>query len=75
MPISRLKSLYATVVLYEKSHLKWKRLAISELPIDIEEHNVNCMQGCRSYVFFWVRTHPPFRSWVRIGIGPTHFFR
>jgi len=30
-------------------------------------------QGRRSYVFFWVRIHPLFRSWVRIGIGPTHF--
>jgi len=26
-------------------------------------------------VFLWVRTHPLFRSWVRIGIGPTHFLR
>ena len=36
-----------------------------------------CRQGRRNYqyVFFWVRTHPLFRSWVRIGIGPTHFLR
>jgi len=26
-------------------------------------------------MFFWARTHPLFRSWVRIGIGPTHFLR
>ena len=32
-------------------------------------------QGRRSYVFFWVLTHPLFRSWVRMGIGPTHFLR
>ena len=34
-----------------------------------------CRQGRRSYVFFWIRTHPLFRSWVRIGIGPTNFLR
>ena len=33
------------------------------------------VQGRRSHVFFWVRTHPLFRSWVWIGIGPTHFLR
>ena len=26
-------------------------------------------------VFYWVRTHPLCRSWVEIGIGPTHFLR
>jgi len=34
-----------------------------------------CRQGRRSYVLFWVRTHPLFRSWVRIGIGPTQLLR
>ena len=31
--------------------------------------------GNRSYVFSWVRTDLLFSSWVRIGIGPTHFLR
>jgi len=52
MPISRLELLYATVVLYEKSHLKWKKLAIIERPVDTEVRNVNCMQLC-----FQVRRH------------------
>ena len=42
---------------------------------DIPSDSTSLVQGRRSYVFFWVRTHPLFRSWVRIGIGPTHFSR
>jgi len=30
-------------------------------------------RGVDPMCFFWVRTHPIFRSWVRIGIGPIHF--
>ena len=42
---------------------------------DIPSDSTSLVHGRRSYVFFWVRTHPLFRRWVRIGIGPTHFLR